>query len=133
MVAQQEETFCAQYVLFSYSLSIWKLRNDVCFQGTIWKDERVLMGKVARMLRRWSCLGKGENVQYLEEIILRLEARCREPLRITWAEPLVQAAPPTSNWVTHHRASAESLSSSGATPSDSSVSPFVLAVTESIL
>ena len=68
--------------------SIWKLRNDFCFQGTKWKDEKVLVGKVARMLRRWTDLCKGGNVQCLEDIISRLEARSREPLRIMWAEPL---------------------------------------------
>ena len=79
------------------------------------------MGNVARMLRRWSCLGKGENVQYLEEIILRLEARCREPLKITWEEPLALAVPRTSSWESTQPGRVGSLSVSGVLHSEADV------------
>jgi len=52
---------------------------------------------------------------------LTTRGKMRELLRIMWAEPSVRAAPPTSSWATRHRASVESLSTSGVTLSDSSV------------
>jgi len=76
----------------------WKLRNEIYFQGTRWKDERMLKCKVARMLRRWTCLGKEGNTHQLEEIIVRLDASCREPLMITWGEPLALDAHLLPSW-----------------------------------
>jgi hypothetical protein len=32
---------------------IWKLRNDMCFQGVGWQGMGVLLRKGARMLRDW--------------------------------------------------------------------------------
>ena len=111
--------------------TIWKLGNGFCFQGTRWKDERMIKSKVARMLRRWTCLGKEGNLHHLEEIIVRLEASCREPLMIIWEEPLVPDAPHLPSWETRQPERVESSSSTGVLPSDrftSSLSTAMLAV-----
>ena len=68
------------------------------------------------MLRRWTCLGKEGNTHQLEEIIVRLDASCREPLMITWGEPLALDAHLLPSW--QQLEIAESSSSTGALPSD---------------
>ena len=54
--------------------SVWKLRNDFCFQGARWVDERVVLRKVSSMLRRWTSICKVENMQRLEEVVAELDA-----------------------------------------------------------
>ncbi|RLM70354.1 hypothetical protein C2845_PM17G14210 [Panicum miliaceum] len=47
-------------------------------------------------------------MQRLEEVIAQLEARCREPLKIMWEEPLGLAAFLTPNWEAAQGAGASS-------------------------
>lgn len=64
--------------------SIWKLRNSLCFQGGVWSDVKVVLIKVARMLRRWKVLCKEAENVWLEEVVEALQQKARENPRIGW-------------------------------------------------
>jgi len=46
--------------------SIWKLRNNLCFQGKGWRGIGQVLCSIARMLRRWSVLLKPDKQAKLE-------------------------------------------------------------------
>jgi hypothetical protein len=46
--------------------AIWKLRNELCFQGTKWSGVHILLRKIARMLKDWRLLNKAEDAAVLE-------------------------------------------------------------------
>jgi hypothetical protein len=52
--------------------SIWKLRNELCFQKIGWKDMEVLLFKIMGILKSWVvlCLGDKKEILfgYKEEI-----------------------------------------------------------------
>ena len=52
-----ENVFCAAILW-----GLWKLRNNLCFQGTLWVDVRVLIMKVTAMLQNWSSMCPKEKV-----------------------------------------------------------------------
>ena len=62
-----------------------------------------------------------ENVRRLEEVVAKLDARCREPLKITWEEPLALAAPRTASWESTQPGRVGSLSVSGVLHSEADV------------
>jgi hypothetical protein len=64
--------------------SLWKLRNDLCFQVNQWKDVRMLVGRCARMLGDWRILQKSEGVAMLERWAEELERRAGRPAELTW-------------------------------------------------
>jgi hypothetical protein len=65
--------------------SIWKLRNDICFQGVKWMRMQVLLFKCAQMLRSWKILHKLEVATHLEIVAGELERRGSMPPAITWS------------------------------------------------
>ena len=44
--------------------NLWKLRNEICFQGKLWKDERVALNKIAQALKSWRPLYKAGHEEY---------------------------------------------------------------------
>jgi hypothetical protein len=52
--------------------SIWKLRNDMCFQGVGWQRMEVLLRKGARMMQDWRVLSNPQDAEKLET------RRCRK-------------------------------------------------------
>jgi hypothetical protein len=62
--------------------SIWKLRNEICFQGVKWMGMQVLLFKCAQMLRSWKILHKPEVATQLEtwQESWRGEDQCLQPL-----------------------------------------------------
>jgi hypothetical protein len=64
--------------------SIWKLRNEICFQGVKWMGMQVLLFKCAQMLRSWKILHKPEVATQLETVAGELERRGSMPSAITW-------------------------------------------------
>ena len=63
----------------------------------------------------------------LEEVVAKLDARCREPLKITWEEPLALAAPRTASWESTQPGRVGSLSVSGDLHNNSGVESEPLA------
>jgi hypothetical protein len=46
--------------------TLWKMRNDLCFQGLSWTGGHTLLRRCATMLRDWCLLNKPEDVAKLE-------------------------------------------------------------------
>ena len=59
--------------------SIWKLRNELCFQGIIWRNIKALLIRIVRMARRWKKLSRERDWPRLEQFIGRLEAEATSP------------------------------------------------------
>lgn len=64
--------------------SLWKLRNELCFQGVVWLGMRMVLIRVSRMLRRWLPMYKQEVGVRLEELISKLEESASCPPWIEW-------------------------------------------------
>lgn len=65
---------------------LWKMRNELCFQGEVWTGTDKLLRKISRTLKGWLCMYKEELGQRLEDLIKRLEDRCKCPLQLKWKE-----------------------------------------------
>ena len=73
-----ENIFCAA-VLWG----LWKLRNNLCFQGSLWIDVRVLIVKVTAMLQNWSSLCPKEKIlDFLD--LLDAKKLCHKTSPPTW-------------------------------------------------
>jgi hypothetical protein len=64
--------------------SLWKLRNEIYFQGTKWTGMAKLLLKIVRMLRRWIPMFKQELGSQVETFASRLETLASLPPRIKW-------------------------------------------------
>jgi len=64
--------------------SLWKLRNEIYFQGTRWTGMARLFLKIVRMLRRWMPLFKQELGCQVESFASRLEIHASLPPQIMW-------------------------------------------------
>ena len=63
--------------------SLWKLRNEICFQGKRWKDEQVVLNKIVQALKNWRSLCKvGSEDKYNWVINMMLE-KSLKPLMLT--------------------------------------------------
>ena len=54
---------------------IWNLHNGMCFQGKSWRNEKVLLNKLARTLKSWLPLCKENNVESLNRVIRSLKTK----------------------------------------------------------
>jgi hypothetical protein len=64
--------------------SMWKFRNEMCFQGRKWKGMKDMLFKIARMLRRWMSLLQQEMGSRIEEVIVQLEVKASFPPQLMW-------------------------------------------------
>jgi hypothetical protein len=55
--------------------TLWKMRNDLYFQGLSWTGANVLMRRSAKMMRDWGQLNKPEDAVKLEQWAAELERR----------------------------------------------------------
>ena len=67
--------------------SIWKFRNDICFQGKAWRSEKVLLHKLLGTLRNWQPLCKESYLVDLASVLEALELKLRQPLRLQDGPP----------------------------------------------
>jgi hypothetical protein len=67
--------------------SLWKCRNEVCFNRRLWSCMQVIYLRVAYTLARWKLLCPEGSRSALEEVILALEQLARQPPLLTWPEP----------------------------------------------
>jgi hypothetical protein len=72
-----ENIFCAAALW-----GLWKLRNNMCFQGTLWVDVRVLILKVTAMLHNWSSLCPKEKVPEFRDHLDKLKSFVTRPHRL---------------------------------------------------
>jgi hypothetical protein len=67
--------------------SLWKCRNDVCFNRRSWSCMQVIYLRVSYTLARWKLLCPEGSRNALEEVIMALEQLARQPPLLTWLEP----------------------------------------------
>jgi hypothetical protein len=65
--------------------SIWKLRNELCFQGVPWTRMKSVLMMVVRMIRRWVPMLKQELGRRVEELSGLLEKEVLLPPQIEWS------------------------------------------------
>lgn len=58
--------------------TIWKSRNDLCFQGVQWRKMEKLYGRCTGVIRNWKLVNREARADQLEERRLR-------PPRIAWS------------------------------------------------
>jgi len=59
--------------------SLWKLRNEICFQGVFWLGTKMVLIRIAKMLRGWLSMFKREVGVLLESRIVRMEELSKRP------------------------------------------------------
>jgi hypothetical protein len=64
--------------------TLWKFRNDLCFQGLCRTNLEKLLGRCTVLLRNWAVLSKPGEMPKLEEWIHALEKKCSSPPRLPW-------------------------------------------------
>jgi hypothetical protein len=62
--------------------SIWKLRNNLCFQNAVRRSVGVLLMKIAFMLQNWLILCPAEKKDTLDGFVEKLQSLARRPRRI---------------------------------------------------
>lgn len=64
--------------------SIWKLRNEFCFQGRSWRSVKCILAKLSTYLNQWKILCDDAQAVLLQRCIRLLDKRRGELLRIAW-------------------------------------------------
>ena len=65
--------------------SIWKLRNELCFQGVPWTGMKSVLMRVVRMIRRWVPMLNQELGRRVEELSSLLEKEALLSPQIEWS------------------------------------------------
>jgi hypothetical protein len=61
------KNFKAYNVLYTAVVwSLWKTRNNLCFQGMAWTKVEAVMSRCAGMIRSWAMLSKSEDAERLD-------------------------------------------------------------------
>jgi hypothetical protein len=92
--------------------SLWKLRNDLCFQEKKWRDERMVLSKLVQTLKNWLPLCQAGGEERLKWVIGEVLAKSLQPLRLmgeSWEIPRTHTqsalAPMSSKLVTSREVS----------------------------
>ena len=72
-----ENVFCAAALW-----GLWKLRNSLCFQGSLWIDVRVLIVKVTTMLQNQSSLCPKKKIPDFLDHLDKLKSFATRPHRL---------------------------------------------------
>jgi hypothetical protein len=64
--------------------TIWKFRNEMCFQGRKWSGVKELIGRCARILKDWMLLLKPEDVLVMGAWVEKLEMEQARPPSLPW-------------------------------------------------
>uniref|UniRef100_A0A8I6XX12 Uncharacterized protein n=1 Tax=Hordeum vulgare subsp. vulgare TaxID=112509 RepID=A0A8I6XX12_HORVV len=64
--------------------SIWRLRNDFCFQGRSWRGLGCVLVKLRSFLRQWAALCDATQEEVLRQFITKLDKFREELPRIAW-------------------------------------------------
>ncbi|KAE8782662.1 hypothetical protein D1007_43931 [Hordeum vulgare] len=76
---------CVLNMIIAASLwSVWKLRNEICFQGRIWRNFNCILAKLGVHLDEWKILLSGAQAELLRGFIRQLDQRHGDLLRIAW-------------------------------------------------
>jgi hypothetical protein len=66
---------------------IWKIRNDLCFNGSRWSSMQVVFLKVGYTLARWKILCPEGKRSKLERAMEALELLARQAPQLMWSKP----------------------------------------------
>lgn len=85
--------------------SLWKFRNELCFQGRIWMGMKELLLKIAKMLNGWLPLMNQKDEEAIKLVIIKLERQATSLPQLTWSNgessssgsAQLDALPSTSN------------------------------------
>jgi hypothetical protein len=75
--------------------TLWKTRNDLCFQDPHWRGTRKILGRCAQSIKSWSMLvPKAQSIKSwsmlvskagdLDRVVEDLENISASPMRIAW-------------------------------------------------
>jgi hypothetical protein len=67
--------------------TLWKLRNEMYFQGLTWTGLRRVLFRIVKMVRGWIPLFKPETGLQVEEVAKQLEIRASLPPQLQWKVP----------------------------------------------
>lgn len=70
--------------------SIWKLRNEICFQRSGWKSMEVLLFKIVGLLQNWIVLCPADKKELLNNLLKEIRASAK---RILWLPDVVKDVP----------------------------------------
>jgi hypothetical protein len=69
--------------------SLWKLRNDMCFQVNQWLGIQGTFFRCAKLLRRWCLIQSEEVANQLGILVTEWEKRGTRPPELTWGQLIV--------------------------------------------
>jgi hypothetical protein len=78
----REKLMCLNVTSAAVIWSIWKTRNNMCFQGLCWSKVEMIFSTCARLIRNWMILSKLEERTVLESWAQAMEGRCARPPRL---------------------------------------------------
>jgi hypothetical protein len=62
--------------------TLWKKRNNVCFQGDRWRSVQEVLGSCARIVKNWMMVNREGDAAKLDGWARELELRCGRPARL---------------------------------------------------
>lgn len=66
---------------------LWKCRNDICFNRSVWSGMQVIVRKTASILAMWEVLRTDAIKVEIKESMRKLEQAARDPPLILWPDP----------------------------------------------
>jgi hypothetical protein len=76
---------CLNVLTTAVFWSIWKFRNDMCFQGRKWSGMQEILRSWLRMVKDWMLLQSAEGKVRLETWVERMEEELTRPPALQWA------------------------------------------------
>lgn len=67
--------------------SLWKIRNNLCFNRAIWSRMQVIWRQVAVELAAWEILFSGDAKTQIATMVRSLEKLARDPPMLMWPDP----------------------------------------------
>ena len=62
--------------------SLWKSRNEICFQGKTWMGEKLIIKRMVNMLQNWRILFSDGDWNLLNQVLVRLNNKLNQPLEL---------------------------------------------------
>jgi hypothetical protein len=84
---------CMNVTLAAIVWSIWKTRNNMCFQRLCWSKVEAMFGTCARLIKNWKILSKPEDVNVLETWAQAMEERSARPPCLGWRPQAIESLP----------------------------------------
>ena len=93
---------------------LWKFRNEMCFQGKMWRGEKLLLSRLYNMLKSWRILFVDGDLDTLNQALSKLQHMLQQPPRL-----LGQSQEYSIMWTSSEETSSSTGALPGRTPSTS--------------